>query len=91
MVGIDYSVFAGCPIPYPKREFLTDDDQDDKSDANKRQNQAANVSLHFLFIYLLLYNLISISSMSYFLKLPSVTVTMKLTRVIFSHIIQTFH
>ncbi|XP_026279752.1 cyclin-dependent kinase 8 isoform X1 [Frankliniella occidentalis] len=35
-------VFAGCPIPYPKREFLTDDDQDDKSDANKRQNQAAN-------------------------------------------------
>jgi cyclin-dependent kinase 8/11 len=20
-------VFAGCPIPYPKREFLTDDDQ----------------------------------------------------------------
>lgn len=19
-------VFAGCPIPYPKREFLTDDD-----------------------------------------------------------------
>ncbi|KOB62371.1 Uncharacterized protein OBRU01_25092, partial [Operophtera brumata] len=23
-------VFAGCPIPYPKREFLTDDDQDDK-------------------------------------------------------------
>jgi len=20
-------VFAGCPIPYPKREFLTEDDQ----------------------------------------------------------------
>lgn len=33
-------VFAGCPIPYPKREFLTDEDQDnDKSDNNKRQNQ----------------------------------------------------
>ncbi|KAJ8969649.1 hypothetical protein NQ314_001651 [Rhamnusium bicolor] len=30
-------VFAGCPIPYPKREFLTDDDQEEKSD--KRQNQ----------------------------------------------------
>lgn len=28
----------GCPIPYPKREFLTDDDQDEKSE-NKRQNQ----------------------------------------------------
>lgn len=38
-----YSVFAGCPIPYPKREFLTDDDQEDKSDTNKaRQNQANN-------------------------------------------------
>lgn len=32
-------VFAGCPIPYPKREFLTDDDQDDK---DKRQ-QATNI------------------------------------------------
>lgn len=29
---------TGCPIPYPKREFLTDDDQDEKSDI-KRQNQ----------------------------------------------------
>ncbi|XP_075975028.1 cyclin-dependent kinase 8 [Anticarsia gemmatalis] len=32
-------VFAGCPIPYPKREFLTDDDQEDKSDSKARQNQ----------------------------------------------------
>nr|XP_014088657.1 cyclin-dependent kinase 8 [Bactrocera oleae] len=31
-------VFAGTPIPYPKREFLTDDDQEDKAD-NKRQQQ----------------------------------------------------
>lgn len=30
------SVFAGCPIPYPKREFLSDEDQDDKSETNKR-------------------------------------------------------
>lgn len=30
-------VFAGCTIPYPKREFLTEDDQEDKTD--KRQNQ----------------------------------------------------
>jgi hypothetical protein len=37
--AIFFSVFAGCPIPYPKREFLTDDDQDDK---DKRQ-QATNV------------------------------------------------
>ena len=26
-----YSVFCGMPIPYPKREFITDDDNDDKS------------------------------------------------------------
>ena len=32
-------VFAGCPIPYPKREFLTDDDQDDKGESKARQNQ----------------------------------------------------
>ncbi|XP_066281659.1 cyclin-dependent kinase 8-like isoform X9 [Branchiostoma lanceolatum] len=29
-------VFAGVPIPYPKREFLTDEDNDDKTDTNKR-------------------------------------------------------
>lgn len=45
---IFFSVFAGCPIPYPKREFLTDDDQDDK---DKRQ-QATNVC----FIYFLIYS-----------------------------------
>ncbi|XP_076357739.1 cyclin-dependent kinase 8-like isoform X3 [Tachypleus tridentatus] len=28
-------VFAGYPIPYPKREFLTDDEQEDKSDNSK--------------------------------------------------------
>uniref|UniRef100_A0A8D8RJC0 Cyclin-dependent kinase 8 n=1 Tax=Cacopsylla melanoneura TaxID=428564 RepID=A0A8D8RJC0_9HEMI len=35
-------VFSGCQIPYPKREFLTDDDQDDKADTNKRQNPTNN-------------------------------------------------
>lgn len=40
------SVFAGCPIPYPKREFLTDDDQDEKSDSKARQTAAANVSFN---------------------------------------------
>jgi cyclin-dependent kinase 8/11 len=34
-------VFAGCQIPYPKREFLTDEDQDEKSD-NKRNQQSQN-------------------------------------------------
>lgn len=34
----DWIYVSGCPIPYPKREFLTDDDQDEKSE-NKRQNQ----------------------------------------------------
>lgn len=29
----------GCPIPYPKREFLTDDDQEEKSENKQRQNQ----------------------------------------------------
>ncbi|CAG0922190.1 unnamed protein product, partial [Notodromas monacha] len=33
-------VFAGCTIPYPKREFLTDDDgPDEKSEAAKRAKQ----------------------------------------------------
>ncbi|XP_018332386.1 cyclin-dependent kinase 8 [Agrilus planipennis] len=32
-------VFAGCPIPYPKREFLTDDDQEEKTDNKQRQAQ----------------------------------------------------
>uniref|UniRef100_A0A915JLF4 Cyclin-dependent kinase 8 n=1 Tax=Romanomermis culicivorax TaxID=13658 RepID=A0A915JLF4_ROMCU len=38
-------VFAGCPIPYPKREFLTDDDNEattDKSDAASKQNAQTN-------------------------------------------------
>ncbi|XP_014661561.1 PREDICTED: cyclin-dependent kinase 8-like [Priapulus caudatus] len=34
-------VFAGCPIPYPKREFLTDDDNEDKSDTGKVQDQSS--------------------------------------------------
>ncbi|CAN8017811.1 unnamed protein product, partial [Ixodes persulcatus] len=29
-------VFAGVPIPYPKRDFLTDEEQEDKSDASKK-------------------------------------------------------
>ena len=35
-------VFGTYPIPYPKREFLTDDDNEDKSDSKSR-NQS-NVS-----------------------------------------------
>ena len=40
------SVFAGCQIPYPKREFLTDDDNEDKSENKARQNQPQNVSTY---------------------------------------------
>jgi cyclin-dependent kinase 8/11 len=38
------SVFHGCPIPYPKREFLTDDENEDKADTNNKQqnNNQAN-------------------------------------------------
>lgn len=32
-------VFAGFAIPYPKREFLTEDDQEEKNDNKQRQNQ----------------------------------------------------
>ncbi|XP_046831076.1 cyclin-dependent kinase 8 isoform X3 [Vespa crabro] len=32
-------IFAGCPIPYPKREFLTDDDTEEKTENKARQNQ----------------------------------------------------
>lgn len=31
-------VFAGYTIPYPKREFLTEDDQDENKASDKRQN-----------------------------------------------------
>ena len=32
------SVFDGLPIPYPKREFISDDDNEDKADtASKAQ------------------------------------------------------
>lgn len=39
-----FSVFAGCVIPYPKREFLTDDDQEEKAENKSRQAQQNNVS-----------------------------------------------
>lgn len=32
-------VFSGLPIPYPKREFLTDDDQEEKQQQDKQNNQ----------------------------------------------------
>lgn len=44
-----YSIFAGCPIPYPKREFLTDDDTEEKTENKARQNQQQTVSMRDLF------------------------------------------
>lgn len=29
----------GCTIPYPKREFLTDDDQEDKAESKRQAQQ----------------------------------------------------
>lgn len=37
-LSIYCSVFAGGPIPYPKREFLSDEEQDDKSDNKVSEN-----------------------------------------------------
>lgn len=45
-----FSIFAGCPIPYPKREFLTDDDTEEKSENKARQNQQQTVSIH-IYVY----------------------------------------
>ena len=36
-----YSVFEGGPIPYPKREYLSDDDNEDKS-SSKSATGGAN-------------------------------------------------
>lgn len=43
-----FSVFAGCQIPYPKREFLTEEEPEDKAD------KVRNVCLLFLFYSLFL-------------------------------------
>lgn len=48
MYNFVFSVFAGCPIPYPKREFLTDDDQDDKDKRQQATNVCTNRILHSL-------------------------------------------
>lgn len=42
-----HSVFAGMPIPYPKRDFLTDDDQEEKpSEKQQGNNQGNNQGNH---------------------------------------------
>uniref|UniRef100_A0A8C6T906 Cyclin-dependent kinase 8 n=1 Tax=Neogobius melanostomus TaxID=47308 RepID=A0A8C6T906_9GOBI len=35
-------VFAGCQIPYPKREFLTEEEPEDKADKKNQQQQQGN-------------------------------------------------
>ncbi len=37
-------VFGNFPIPYPKREFLTDDDNDDKNDSKLNNRGSGHVS-----------------------------------------------
>ena len=37
-------VFGTYPIPYPKREFLTDDDNEDKNDSKLNNRGSGNVS-----------------------------------------------
>ena len=32
---LSYSVFDGKPIPYPKREYLHDEENEDKNDKHK--------------------------------------------------------
>uniref|UniRef100_A0A4W5P9S9 Cyclin-dependent kinase 8 n=1 Tax=Hucho hucho TaxID=62062 RepID=A0A4W5P9S9_9TELE len=36
------SVFAGCQIPYPKREFLTEEEPEDKAEKKNQQQQGNN-------------------------------------------------
>lgn len=46
IIILKFSVFAGCPIPYPKREFLTDDDQEEKAENKNRQTQQQTVIIN---------------------------------------------
>jgi len=43
-------VFAGCPIPYPKREFLTDDDQEDQQTKNCEKQKKHTSTMYIYFI-----------------------------------------
>lgn len=36
-----FSVFAGCQIPYPKREFLTEEEPEDKADKVKQSKEVS--------------------------------------------------
>ena len=36
---VEMMCFSGCSIPYPKREFLTDDDQEDKAESKRQAQQ----------------------------------------------------
>jgi cyclin-dependent kinase 8/11 len=40
-------VFSACEIPYPKREFLTDDDNEDKSTSASKQTTVATNQVNF--------------------------------------------
>lgn len=36
-------MFAGCQIPYPKREFLTEEEPEDKADKVRRAEMSARI------------------------------------------------
>lgn len=50
-------VFSGCAIPYPKREFLTEDDQEEKADNKQRQNQQQQQQNVSATVYLIILNI----------------------------------
>jgi len=42
------SIFEGGVIPYPKRDFLAEDEPDDKADAGAKRPNCDNVSVTLL-------------------------------------------
>ena len=51
-VCVDCSVFDSLTIPYPKREFLTDDDNEDKADTGASKVGGTKVSMPPTFLSL---------------------------------------
>lgn len=59
-----FSVFEGMPIPYPKREFLTGDDNDDKADTGaSKVGDKVRVTIEFCYF---IFFVVAISSLFLF-------------------------